>query len=512
MKPPRERKRYPYDLRDTYYATLALQPVFEPFPPTGSFYYRHGVFDGRYLTAKEQQFEVFVSKEQALEDEYREREEWRRLRNLEEAAAGLCYELGENMEEFSKQMKTRDQMEMEFQCQRKSQKALDLNPEVSREKQFQRYAEWSFQRYAEWLAGESTRDAERIKSRAREEFKARVQQASQQYNVGQSKPEEHGDAGQPVSSTGVDSARQREPKPKVTADELRRELRDQGVLLSENRDSTDQPVSSTGAYLSMQQERETELNTKEKCRQFRDQIRSLPAITNVTMTQTRTTTNVRPAAAEASVFAGNTCVNQLQTVVPEARQGSFGAEFAAYRGKGLGLLNLDLGCSSKAEQGPNGNIGQWPDTLQDHPVTAFSEQQSTSPSSQQTSSKESTPPSSTDLSPPKAPVTCSHNPHGMRAKNPTCDDQNENIDNISSLLELERANYLDGRPGRWEKLRPSLRHNELLNSVIRGHLEYQRLKAARILVEETAPFLEECPTYMCSRAETSQQESKPNVE
>lgn len=175
MKPPRERKRYPYDLRDTYYATLALQPVFEPFPPTGSFYYRHGVFDGRYLTAKEQQFEVFVSKEQALEDEYREREEWRRLRNLEEAAAGLCYELGENMEEFSKQMKTRDQMEMEFQCQRKSQKALDLNPEVSREKQFQRYAEWSFQRYAEWLAGESTRDAERIKSRAREEFKARVQ-------------------------------------------------------------------------------------------------------------------------------------------------------------------------------------------------------------------------------------------------------------------------------------------------------------------------------------------------
>ena len=114
------------------YRTFTQAPINTPFPLTGSFDYRK-FYRGRSLTPKEQRFEEFVNGIQARHDKISELVEWRRRKDLEEEAILLYYELGEDMKEFSRQMKTRDQQEMEFQCQRRHKKAKDLDPRHSKE-------------------------------------------------------------------------------------------------------------------------------------------------------------------------------------------------------------------------------------------------------------------------------------------------------------------------------------------------------------------------------------------
>ncbi|KAM0805988.1 hypothetical protein BDR22DRAFT_194331 [Usnea florida] len=103
------------------YTTLLSIP--EPLPSMGSFNYRRGEFDDRPMTVQEQNFEQFGNNRQAEHDISSAVIEWERLKAHEEDAIQLWQELDGNLEEYQRQMRTRDQQAMEFQCQRKKAKA-----------------------------------------------------------------------------------------------------------------------------------------------------------------------------------------------------------------------------------------------------------------------------------------------------------------------------------------------------------------------------------------------------
>ena len=105
------------------YTTL---PVPEPLPSTGSFDFRQGVYNHRSMTVREQNFEQFVNVRQAEHDIRSSINEWERLRALEEDAIQLWQDLDGNLAEYQRQMRTRDQQAMEFQCQRKKEKERKL--------------------------------------------------------------------------------------------------------------------------------------------------------------------------------------------------------------------------------------------------------------------------------------------------------------------------------------------------------------------------------------------------
>ena len=117
------------------YTTLPSIP--QPFPSTGSFDFRHGVFNERPMTVQEQNFEQFVNARQAEYDISSFMDEWERLRAHEEAAIQLWQDLDGNLAEYQRQMRTRDQQETEHQCQRKKEKALRLEAEAQRLKVYE---------------------------------------------------------------------------------------------------------------------------------------------------------------------------------------------------------------------------------------------------------------------------------------------------------------------------------------------------------------------------------------
>ena len=65
------------------------QPVFTPFPATGSLFFRMGVYYNRPMTAQEQRFEHFVNERQASHDIFVEKEEWKRCRDIENKAVQI---------------------------------------------------------------------------------------------------------------------------------------------------------------------------------------------------------------------------------------------------------------------------------------------------------------------------------------------------------------------------------------------------------------------------------------
>lgn len=150
--------------------TFTRPPVTKPFPPTGALFYRVDEFKSVPMTIKEWQFEKLSNEKQAEHDVFSDVREWKRLKELEEQAILLFHEVGEDLEEFSRQMQTRDQMEMEFQCQRKKQKAEDLNRKKS-----EAAVEELKQNRLKTEAGEKARDQERI----RNDFAANVRASFQ---------------------------------------------------------------------------------------------------------------------------------------------------------------------------------------------------------------------------------------------------------------------------------------------------------------------------------------------
>lgn len=130
------------------------------------------------MTLKEQRFEEFVDDIQARHDELSEIREWRRLKNHEEKAICLYHEVGEDLDTFSMRMRTHDQQEMEYHCQRKKQKDIDLDPIEASRKSNVRAQEYIQQYIGAREAEKRARDQERIRNNAVAEFKAGVQASS----------------------------------------------------------------------------------------------------------------------------------------------------------------------------------------------------------------------------------------------------------------------------------------------------------------------------------------------
>ena len=204
------------------------------------------------MTTKERRFEQFVNYMQARQDELSEFKEWRRLKDVEEEAISLYHEVGKNMEQFARQMRTRDQMEMEYQCQRKRQKAEDLNPQ----KALMFPMEMDLNRQDNIRAQQvedRAREQERIKGEAVASFKAGIQasggpvantkiitdaagsqRASRQFALTRAAPEDHLNTSKPVSSTEAGSSRQHEQQQQQTlsAEEIPRQSQEETRLSS----------------------------------------------------------------------------------------------------------------------------------------------------------------------------------------------------------------------------------------------------------------------------------------
>ena len=325
------------------------------------------------MTLKEQRFEDFVDNIQAKHDELSEIIEWRRLKNHEEEAICVYHEVGENLDMFSARMKTHDQQEMEYHCQRKKQKDKNLDLVEASRLSYARAQEYTGAREAE----ERARNQERMRSNAVATFKAGVQASSDPVTIAKI-----------LTNTTQQASQQSEHKKSKP----------------EKHGNTSHPVSSLGTGTSRQQEQKTKLSKEEICRQFLDQVRALPATTNRTK-MPLTTANVEPVPPAIAALAREARPKELNVAVPAAREDSFKAELAGYQPR-MGIKNgmncpkrsipikkkpvlkkVDLGCSSGVEQSLPRNNGPGSDASQAHQVAGSRERPSTNPIAQQDSSE-----------------------------------------------------------------------------------------------------------------------------
>lgn len=421
---------------ETEYSKFTHPPT-KPFPPTGSLFYREGVFYGRSMTLKEQRFEKFVNDMQARQDLISEFKEWRRLKDLEEEAIVLYHELGQDQEEFKSQMMTRDQMDMEFQLQRKRKKAENLDPEMARSFLFMMFLDRQQNLRAEQAEQRERDEKERrareesIKCKKKADFHAGVQassvlmvktdiianaaglqQRSQQTELTRAKPEKDNNSSRPVTPTGIrltrdapkehinisrpvsdtkaSSSKQQEQESKPSPEEIRRQFKAEVDVKS----VISQANTSVDSGSSRQQEQESKLS-----RQFQEEVRLRPVAT--------TTLNVRSVTPKTAAHEQEMRAKVLDPAVPAVRKDPFQSldtVLAEYHPQGL--MTSHPGHPSAIEQSPPANVGQWLDsnTLCEDPVPGSSTQPSTDPSSQYSSSKGDTPPSSVRSSPPKSPI------------------------------------------------------------------------------------------------------------
>lgn len=262
------------------------------------------------MTRKEQWFEDFVNDEQAKHDEFSQLEEWTRLKVFEEEAVSLYNRLGGNLDEYARQMRTRDQMEMEYQCQRKRQKNEDIDPQRA----FERTCAMTVAMERDRRAEENARHQERMRLEVVEEFKAGIQasthllanmsigtgaaksrQASQHSELAPSKPEKDGNISLPLTSAGVGSSmeQEQEQKPKLSLEAIRR--------------------------------------------QFLEQVRGLPARTMTTSSKNPTVASLPP---KTPTPAGKTRVEELDIAVRAAKEDCFEAAYQPRTGMDHGMFFL----------------------------------------------------------------------------------------------------------------------------------------------------------------------------
>lgn len=404
------------------------------------------------MTAKQRQFEEYVNEQQARRDEISDLKEWRRLKDLEEEAIALYHDIGENLEKYTTQMRTRDQMEMELQCGRNKQIEKDLSVNAQRALAAARSIPYAMEQ-------------ERIratKARVQADFKAGVeasmantkiitnttesQQASQKSELTQSKPKKHHNTSQPVSPTEAASPRQQQEKPKPSPAEICDQLQGQAPNQSQSPSATiGQPTcSGTSVRIgsSKQQEEKNQPSTEEVRRQFVEQgrkkaaeaglsrhkepknelssegvcskaqarMRAQPAALNRTPTTTKIVRTVPPQSAdytpmrrfwEGDIFLG-----------PRPKAADF-QRMRIYAGvhypkggvlvrKEPGLTKLHLGRSSKEEQSLAHNTYQSPDTSRENRVIRSTEHSPKSTSRHQASNSTSPDKSSDSTSPEKS--------------------------------------------------------------------------------------------------------------
>ena len=292
-----------------------------PFLSTGSFDYRK-FYRGRLMTPKEQRFENFVNDIQARHDEISDLNEWRRRKDLEEEAILLYYELDEDMEEFSRQMKTRDQQETEFQCQRKNKKAKDLDPRHSLE---------CLQ--AMELEGQRRLRAEEAEERVREQLrKSGDEESCRQFNDQvQSRLKVVCDNNRSVSSAGLGYSRQQVQETALSKQISRPQLDDQVRSLPMIPRNNNQTAPSAGVDPSRQYGRQITLSEQESRLQVHGQGQPAPA-------RTTARPSARPTMAP---FSRDSDGFDFDSPVSAEREDSFVVKLAGHQTR-IGLCPVYL--------------------------------------------------------------------------------------------------------------------------------------------------------------------------
>ena len=244
------------------------------------------------MTIKEQRFEQLVNAVQARHDELSDLVEWRRRKDVEEEAITVYFELGQDLHLFIEQMRTFDQQETEYQCQRKGAKLRCLYPEMFPEQS----RPWELKRQERTKtqeADERKREQQKINSVAVAKFKADVrasidpiastkcttnaagsQKASEEHRLRQLKPKNPRSDNQAAYSTRAGSSRQQEHKATLSVEEKRRQFGNQVRSRAEASRNTSQVASTPGAGSSRQQEPKATRSDEGKHPRAQDQVRS----------------------------------------------------------------------------------------------------------------------------------------------------------------------------------------------------------------------------------------------
>lgn len=413
------------------------------------------------MTAKQRQFEEYVNEQQARQDELSDLKEWRRLKDLEEEAIALYHDLDENLEEYTAQMRTRDQMEMELQCGRNKQIEKDLSVNTQRAVAAARSIPFAMEQ-------------ERIKAtkaKVQADFKAGVeasmantkisinatgsQQASKQSEVTQSKPKKHRKTSQSVSSTEAGSPKQQQEKTKPSSEEICDQLQDQAPNKSQSPSATIDQLTSSGTPVGTSsskqqeekkqpsaeeircqfaeqvqkrlaeagllrsaaplrhQERKNELSPEGVCNKPQAPLQAQPAALTRMPPITKT---VRPVPSQSAASAplrhlgngvifGPNCWTGPSTGYQQQTRLNYGVHYSegsVLVRKETGLTKAFLGCSSQAEQSLAHNIHQSPDTPPEHRVITSTERSPERISPHQSSNSTSSNKSSDSASPDKS--------------------------------------------------------------------------------------------------------------
>ena len=244
------------------------------------------------MTLKEQRFEQLVNAVQARHDELSDLVEWRRRKDVEEEAICVYFKLGQDLHLFIEQMRTFDQQEMEYQCQRKKTKLRCLYPKMF-PKEPRSWVLKRQERTKTQEAGERKREQQKINSVAVAKFKADVrasidpiastkcttnaagsQKASEEYRVRQLEPKNPRSDNQAAYSTRAGSSRQQEHKATLSVEEKRRQFGNQVRSRAEASRNNSQIASSAAAAPSRQHGLKATLSDGEKRRQAQDHVRA----------------------------------------------------------------------------------------------------------------------------------------------------------------------------------------------------------------------------------------------
>lgn len=268
------------------------------------------------MTPKEVEFEILVHSKQEREDKVSDLREWRRLKDNEEEAIALYADLGGDLDKYTTQMRTRDQMEMEYQCQRKRQKEIDLNPQRAREAAYA----MTLERIRVTQAEERAMVQEMIRNIDLSNLEARVQASSNPKSITNTT------GSQQASHVEADSSRYEEEMNKPSPEDIRRQFlaqaQDKARLLPAR---ISRPIPSAEAGLSRHQEQENELSPERICGKSRAHIRARPAATTRMPT---IITNVHPVPFETVASARNVRPSEPDISAPEASEDYFTPKIA----------------------------------------------------------------------------------------------------------------------------------------------------------------------------------------
>lgn len=353
---------------------------------------------------------------------------------------------------------------------------------------------------------------------------------------------------QAASTPGASSSKQQEPNATLGDGEKRRQVQDPIRAHSGTFHDRNDIASSAAAAPSKQPGHEampraeggvglsTESHSHDQGRVMPARARPSPsppttmaiqsvipetAAAGVTTTPSPITEAISSVTLETAAAAQRAYRMEFNGPVPAATEDSFTAELAGYQPRmgichnvhypkgavlvntGPGLTKMCLGRPSVAAQTLATDFSQG---LYGHQATG------SGTSSHDTSSQGSTPPSSLHSSPPKTPIMYALNDTpAMRGTDLTRNDQHEETENVALFRQLEASTYGSVKSANlFAKQKASRRDDPFLTSVLQGHVERMKTKAAMKEVYRDRPHQQQQQDggYGCGRQQQQQQQQE----